>query len=320
MTLVVAKKKGDVLSLVSDTGISLNGKQLGPDKQLPKLCILKRDLAVGFSGSPELAVRIMEGTPTGYNASYRTLTQHFLEGHRQHDCDFILAFGAPLSKLALISDGIIRQGRTTEWIGDKVAFEAFQGFRLNREPPLPYIDIKLGTNREIEAKGKLPSFDMIGSMRTIIERADVPSVFGHPVGINNALGSFEFLNYTVTLEEKASFKLPRGVNPAQVMSRIAEAQNYAFSCFVSSPADPNQAVAFHYMRGKVTYIYWGKSGEPLTNFVLHRDLNAIELGEWALTELAVKWIGSITSRAGIPANYGIPTNQWQRWSGWSSPR
>ena len=170
------------------------------------------------------------------------------------------------------------------------------------------------------AKGKLPSFDMIGSMRTIIERADVPSVFGHPVGINNALGSFEFLNYTVTLEEKASFKLPRSVIPPQVMSRIAEAQNYAFSCFVSSPADSNQAAAFHYLRGKVTYIYWGKSGEPLTNFVLHRDLKAIELGEWALTELGVKWIGSITSRAGIPANYGIPTNQWQRWSGWSSPR
>jgi hypothetical protein len=54
------------------------------------------------------------------------------------------------------------------------------------------------------------------------------------------------------------------MSPAQIMSQIAEAKSYAFSCFASSVGDPTQAVAFHYMRGKITYVYYAKPGkEPV---------------------------------------------------------
>jgi hypothetical protein len=191
MTLVVAKKKGDVLSLVSDTGISLNGQQLGPDKQIPKICILNDNLAVGFAGSPELAKEAIEATPKDEGASYGTVTGHLLKAHQQLDqgVDFVLAFGPPLSKLVLISRGKIIQNRTNEWIGDQTAFEAFQNFRQNRDIGLPFISPMLSTAQETEAK--LPTFDMIGSMRSIIERTDIRSVFGHPVAISNADGKFK---------------------------------------------------------------------------------------------------------------------------------
>ena len=311
MTLVVAKKKGEVLSLVSDTGISLNGALLGPDKQMPKLCILNRSLAVAFCGSPDLALRTIQAAPKDDRATYRSITNHFLDAHRQHDNDFILAFGPPLSKLALVADGTIKQNRTTEWIGDKDGFEAFQEFRQKRESTLPHIKTMLGTSRKIEAEGKLPTFDMIGTMRTVIERDDVPSVFGHPVGINNVTGSFEFLNYTVTLEELSSFEVPATVSPARVLGQIAEAQAYAFSCFVNSPGDASDAVAFHYMRGKFTYVYYGKAGEPLSNFVLYKDMNVLEIGERAQADLGVTWVGGITSRTGLPIGYGVPADQWR---------
>jgi len=148
MTLVVAKKKGEVLSLVSDTGISLNGEQLGPDKQIPKLCILDRNLAVGFSGSSDLALRAIRAAPKDGAATYRSVTSHFLEGHRQYDTDFILAFGPPLSKLARISDGEVKQGHTAEWIGDQAAFAAFQEFRQTRKPRLPFMKEMLASGQE----------------------------------------------------------------------------------------------------------------------------------------------------------------------------
>jgi hypothetical protein len=75
-----------------------------------------------------------------------------------------------------------------EWIGDQAGFEAFQEFRQTRTPAVPYIVPMLATDREVEAKMRLPTFDMIGSLREVIQRKDVPSVFGHPVAVSNANG------------------------------------------------------------------------------------------------------------------------------------
>jgi len=312
MTLVVAKKKSTVLSLVSDTGISLNNEQLGAAGQFPKICILNKTLAVGFSGSPDLAKTVIEAAPKQEGATYGAVTNHLLEAHLKYDhgVEFIVAFGPPLSKFALISGGEIIQNRTTEWIGDQAGFEAFQQFRQNRLTGLTFIDPMLTTGQQSEAR--LPTFDMIGSMRSIIERRNVPSVFGHPVAISNVDGAFGFRSYTVTLEEKQSFTMPNNVPPLVVLSQIAEAQQYSFSCFVNSPGDPVQAVAFHYLRGKITYVYHGNPGELLDKFTLYEGLNVIDLGKRIHQELGVNWIGSVSSRTGMPPDYGVPADQWRR--------
>src|SRR5450631_952372 len=121
MTLVVARKKGATLSLVLDTGISLNGAQLPPELQMPKVAILNSNLAVGFSGSPELALRAIDAAPSNTGASYGEFTHHFLEAHldSEQGIDFIVAFGPPLSKLALIANGKVKQNGSNEWIGDQ---------------------------------------------------------------------------------------------------------------------------------------------------------------------------------------------------------
>lgn len=129
-------------------------------------------------------------------------------------------------------------------------------------------------------------------MRTVIDRSDVPSAFGHPVAIDNPEGKFEFVNYTVTLDEKKNFTVPVGTHPITVLGQIAEAQQYAFSCFVSSPGDASH-------------------GGVLNRFTFYRDLNVIGLGERGKAELGVNWIGSISSRTGVPIDYGVPPDQWR---------
>jgi hypothetical protein len=98
--------------------------------------------------------------------------------------DFILAFGAPLFKLAKISDGVVRQNRSVEWIGDHAGFSAFQEFRAKRvDPTIPFIAPKLHSLRKSEMQS--PCFDMIGTMRNVIGQANVQGVFGHPVAASN---------------------------------------------------------------------------------------------------------------------------------------
>jgi len=89
-----------------------------------------------------------------------------------------------------------------------------------------------------------------------------------------------------------SIRLPPSTHPIQVMGQIVEAQRYAFSCFVNTPGDASDAIAFHYMRGKITYVYYGRPTGPLTNFVLHKNLNVLELLEWAKAELGVIGLGA----------------------------
>ena len=95
--------------------------------------------------------------------------------------------------------------------------------------------------------------------------------------MNNCGGNFEFRNYTTTLEEMAGFIVPPATDPIAVLNHVVEAKQYALSCLVSSAGDAMQAVAFHYLRGKVTFVYYGKFGEPLSNFILYKDMNVLEI-------------------------------------------
>jgi hypothetical protein len=311
MTLVVAKKKGSVLGLVSDTGIEFHGQQLAVNQHLPKIAILNTQLAVAFAGSSELALAAIAAAPKQASATYAEVTRHFFKAHQSNEkaVDFIVAFGAPLYKFAKVAEGTIRQNRSVEWIGDHSGFRAFQDFREKRsDPSIPFITPMLHTGRESEMKS--PCFDMIGTMRDVIGRNTIRAVFGHPVAVSNVDGAFEFSSYGVFLEENRSFKLPAGSTPLQVVGQIREAQQYSFSCFVSSPGDSMRAVAFHYLHGKVTYIYFGPQWDALTNFVRLDGMNVLDLQQYATEQLGIHWIGAVNSRTGVPADYGVPESQW----------
>jgi hypothetical protein len=101
------------------------------------------------------------------------------------------------------------------------------------------------------------------------------------------------------------------MTPAQVLADIAEAKSYTLSCFTNTVSDARQAVIFHYMRGKITYVYHGAPSCPLTDFILFRDLNILDLKERVKTDLGINLTGGIHSRTGVPADYGVPADQWR---------
>ena len=86
---------------------------------------------------------------------------------------------------------------------------------------------------------------------------------------------------------------------------------YAASCLVSDPKCEVQAVAYHYLSGKVTYMYWGKKGEPLMNARTVTGKNIVEFVEETKHEFGIEWMGTVISRTTPPADYGVPPNRWQ---------
>jgi hypothetical protein len=80
------------LAAVSDTGITEHDVQLPPDRYLPKLCILNRDLAVGFAGSSELATRYLMTFVAPSKDIFRSTVDYFRRCHldSQESVDFIV--------------------------------------------------------------------------------------------------------------------------------------------------------------------------------------------------------------------------------------
>ena len=69
MTLIVARRSGNTIALVSDTGISHHGQKLDPKQFVPKITIINPDVAVEFAGSAELGIRAVTSVPS--SSSYR---------------------------------------------------------------------------------------------------------------------------------------------------------------------------------------------------------------------------------------------------------
>jgi hypothetical protein len=194
MTLVVSRKIGNTIALVSDTGISHLGQRVSRDKFIPKITIIHPDIAVGFAGDPDLGLRAITTAPSA--PSYRSVVDHFLAENRRYEggVDFIIAFNKPLVKSVVISDGEVSKDR--QWIGDHKAFAAFQRFFMKREisPSVSQLEnLIVVTSLRADSLEDNPTLRMIGAMRYVLLDKDVESVFGDPLSVNNAEGSFLYI-------------------------------------------------------------------------------------------------------------------------------
>jgi hypothetical protein len=314
MTLVVAQKKGTIISAVSDTGVSQNDMPLDRRSHLPKIAIVSRDLAVAFAGSPELALQAMASLDPG--ASVPAIVRHFAEFHKakEYAVDFILMFQGQTSKLIRITGGQTGNGLAhSAWIGDHSAFELFQAYRNDRErrPVVSALERPLLlTAKETELSAV--TFKMIAAMRYVVLDSALPSVFGDIVAVSNADGEFEYRPYAFLLDEmRTSLALPRPLL-ARIEPELQELREYAASCFVTVRSSPRQGIAFHFLRGKLTFIYHGKRGEPLTSAVVAKDKNAEEFMELMRAEGCTEWEGQIASRLPPPKDYGIAAERWKK--------
>ncbi|MGB8278171.1 MAG: hypothetical protein WCF20_09635 [Methylovirgula sp.] len=318
MTLVFAQKKKTIISAVSDTGITEHGAQLQPEKNIPKICILTPDLAVGFAGSSELALRCFAGFDRMALTMPTQIIGHFLRFHIKYEqsVDFIVMIRNPVLRMVKIADGKEHSSHShTAWIGDHDGFEQFQRYRNDQESRRITSELEVPlmlTNNESELSPESVTFNLIAAMRYVIIDPNLPHVFGHAVGMSNAGGGFEYRSYAFVLDErKLSLALPNTFMQ-RIDPELQELREYSASCFVTTAASPRQGIAFHFLRGKLTYIYFGDRGAPLSECRIARSMNAEEFMAMMQAEGCTDWSGQIASRLPPPQGYGIDPNRWTR--------
>src|SRR5690242_3021118 len=205
MTLVVAKQKGHIIAVVSDTGITKQGARLGPESLLPKICILTPDIAVAFAGEPDLAVRYLNAFPRTSPPTYRSTLDYFTacQVDSENSVDFLILFNRPSPKMVPIRQGKPLTPTKAAWLGDQAAFEAFQ--RYAARPPLSHLTSsyevpQLVARTESEAHRKNETFPMLGTLRYVLIDPAVPSVFGSGVAVNNVDANFQFRSYAFKID------------------------------------------------------------------------------------------------------------------------
>jgi hypothetical protein len=317
LTLVVAQQKGRIISAVSDTGVMEHGVPLPPAQQIPKLCVLSPDVAVGFAGNPDLARRAIETASVPTTDVYRTVTQHFLGQHKHADeaVEFLILFARPVSKIIPIRDGRIYRPTLVAWLGDQQAFEAFQEYRTNKAAtkvnPLTST-LYISTNKTEEQHPDNVTFELLGALRYVIMDADVSSAFGMPVAVNNVGGRFEYRSYSFYLSRRPLNLILPKEEVERLRAEDRESSEYAASCYVATPESHKDGVAFHFVRGKLTYLYWGERGQLLANFVVLTNKNIDEVLAFAEGGFGLKLVGSISLRTPPPSDYGIPESKFKQ--------
>src|SRR3978361_1454285 len=121
MTLVAARLQDGIISAVSDTAISFKEEHYKPEKQVPKLCILSPDLAVGFAGEPTVAIEALTNFPQDC-ITYKAVTDYLLDHHTPHT-EFLVMFNKPVQKIIKIAHGEVTDQRGAGWIGWKPGYD-----------------------------------------------------------------------------------------------------------------------------------------------------------------------------------------------------
>jgi hypothetical protein len=273
MTLVVARQSGNTIVLVSDTGITNLGERVSRDKFIPKITIIHPDIAVGFAGDPDLGLRAITTAPS--ERSYRSMVDHFLSESKRYQggVDFILTFNKPLVKSVVVSDGQVSKNR--QWIGDHKAFSAFQKFFMKREvsPSASNLEsLIVATSLKLDSLDDNPTLRMIAAMRYVLLDKDVGSVFGDPLAVNNAEGSFLYRPFAWILGNIEQ-GLCRIRPPEGYEGELRELSEFAYSCCVIKRPAPIRGVAYHYHFARLTYLYWGEIGRPIMNAEVIKDLS-----------------------------------------------
>ena len=143
MTLVVARKIGNSISVVSDTILTHpHAGRMPLGQGVLKTTIISPGLCVSFAGAVDCADTTLRslGFKEDYIADIADIVEHFLGWHRKTEqrADYILAFGPPHSRLVVVKKGVA-EDTSSAWIGSQTAFSRFQNYMLEQsQADLPH--------------------------------------------------------------------------------------------------------------------------------------------------------------------------------------
>ena len=301
MTLIVAKLKDEVISVVCDTVVTQVDGSQPIAATLVKLVILDDDKALGFAGDPGYARDAIAEFRKGTFKSRVEVTDHFLEWHNacSNATDFMLFYSKPSQVLVIKNRKVDRMTASrTLWIGDAPAFARFQIYWHNKTRPsqVPVWEVpKILTNDSIDGSDKHQTFRMLLALRYVIIERQVPSVAGFTVGLSNVSGRFRFIKFALVIDSEFRAIPAKGV----LRLEVEEQQDFAQSCMLSLPECGRQAIAFHFAKGFLSYLYLDNGMGIFDEVYVIADKTFAEFEAITLADYGLKWDPFLVDKRGV---------------------
>lgn len=209
MSLIVARKDGPQIIIVSDTKLTYPNHELKRQKQKPsegaiKTIILNDHLCVSFAGDVRHAKNAFLEIQRNDSISEVIEILHKHHDVSSHETEFLLCAGNPFPFIHKIKDGESKKVESA-WIGDQAAFNSFQssimGVKMPKQRPEQHplrsraemLMTEVHLNYTIDVQSELFA-KMSAAMDHVIEESNIESVGGFKVAVIYR-ERFEFIKY-----------------------------------------------------------------------------------------------------------------------------
>jgi hypothetical protein len=199
MTLVVARKVGARIGIVSDTRLTLHSIPLQPQNGVIKSCMLPGHICVSFNNSPDLAAKeflqFIVQYPTG--TTFAAAIRFFINSSRTTGNDYIVAFSKPPKIVRIRNGEQERSLSNTLWIGDEEAYERFKEYEAKRRNAIE-IGRAINSVFFFDPEGS-PTQDLYSTMRNVVSDPLLVSVGGFVTSVVNWDEGFRYSVYSDVL-------------------------------------------------------------------------------------------------------------------------
>jgi hypothetical protein len=266
MTLVVARKVGARIGIVSDTRLTLHSIPLQPQNGVIKSCMLPGHICVSFNNSPDLAAKeflqFIVQYPTG--TTFAAAIRFFINSSRTTGNDYIVAFSKPPKIVRIRNGEQERSLSNTLWIGDEEAYERFKEYEAKRRNAIE-IGRAINSVFFFDTEGS-PTQDLYSTMRNVVSDPLLVSVGGFVTSVVNWDEGFRYSVYSDVL-----YNWPEGKDETYAPSlsdkinlgASDENEDVSISQISTSYIGLN-IVAYYVLRARKVFVFHMKNS-PLAN-------------------------------------------------------
>lgn len=242
MSLIVARKNGPNIHIVSDTKLTYpeekfpNKTLAAPGDGVIKTTILNPQVCIAFAGEVDPADEAIK-ICRRYGFMLSNIKEHLLSVNKatKGKTEFILCVGFPEYSIYEIKNMTIRQTNST-WIGSNTGFNIFQ-------------------EKALEAGVASKKFETIldESLDHVLKSGLAPEVNGFRVSVSNEDNFFHYKNYMATNIPTRTYSLK--ANQHSVIEIYGTAQEGGYSVSFCENEGRHDVVAIHVRQGEFGVLY-----------------------------------------------------------------
>ena len=247
MSLIVARKNGPHIHIVSDTKLSFPEEKF-PEKKLAapsdgviKTTILNSQVCIAFAGEYEAAEEAIK-VCRQYDFLVSNIKEHLLGVNKSTSgkTEFIVCIGFPEYAIYAIKNLQISKADFA-WIGSQTAFSIFQ-------------------EKALEPRTKPTTFDSIldDAMEHVLKSGHAPEVNGFRISVSNQGNGFHFKNYIATNMPSRTYSV-KG-NQAFVLDIYGTAEEGGYSVALFENGGRIDMVPIHVRQGEFGVLYEIRNG------------------------------------------------------------